>query len=203
MNIAKALSPNFTKGRQGYGAVAIVDHIAEGTLLGGMAHIENEKGGGLELGTMQEFASPKTEKSSHYLIGKDLSIIQFVEEKDTAWGNGYVMNPTSKLVLSRPGVNPNLYTISIEHEGFAIEDITEGQYKLSAELHADIAKRWSIPLNRHSVIGHREIRTDKVCPGKISIEKLIALAIAPVPTAPDEATSFFVALYNWIKAFFS
>jgi hypothetical protein len=45
-----------------------------------------------------------------------LEVHQYVNLSDAAWGNGDVRDPTAKVVLANPGVNPNLYTVSIEHE---------------------------------------------------------------------------------------
>ena len=99
MNILKRPVRNFTKGRNGYRPIAIVMHIAEGTMPGAHAWFNN----------------PSSKASSHYMIGKTGVIWQFVEESDTAWCNGAINKPTWKLL--KPNVNPNLYTISIEHEG--------------------------------------------------------------------------------------
>lgn len=57
--------------------------------------------------------------STHFGIGHingQLEIHQYVDLSDAAWGNGDVRDPTALVVLQNPGVNPNLYTISIEHE---------------------------------------------------------------------------------------
>lgn len=123
------------------------------------------------------------EKSSHYCVSKTGEIWQFVQEKDTAWGNGTVVNPTSPLVLSRPNLNPNKYSISIEHEGMATSDITEIQYTATANLVEDICKRWNIPIDRIHIIPHKEIRADKSCPGLINVEKIISMAS---PASPPE-----------------
>ena len=192
MNITKVLSPNFTKGREGFRVLAVVIHIAEGS----------------KQSVIQEFSSPATQKSSHYLVDRDGSIIQFVEEANWAYANGTISNPISELVQARISKNPNWYTCSLEHVGFATEDLTEVQYKASAELIADICKRWNIPIERMHIIKHREINDRKICPGIVNVEKLIALATAPVVIPlTDESTSFWAALgtavFQWIKAFFS
>lgn len=45
-----------------------------------------------------------------------LVVDQYVDLADSAWANGDVREPTSSIVRSLPGVNPNLYSISVEHE---------------------------------------------------------------------------------------
>lgn len=57
--------------------------------------------------------------SAHFAIGHingRLEIHQYVDLSDSSWCNGDVREPTAKVVLAHPGVNPNLYTITIEHE---------------------------------------------------------------------------------------
>lgn len=57
--------------------------------------------------------------STHLAIGHVngvLKIHQYVDLSDAAWGNGTIDRPTAKVVLARPGVNPNSYSVSIEHE---------------------------------------------------------------------------------------
>jgi hypothetical protein len=57
--------------------------------------------------------------SSTFSIGHingRLEIHQYVDMSDAQWCNGGVDSPTAKVVLAHPGVNPNIYTVSIEHE---------------------------------------------------------------------------------------
>jgi hypothetical protein len=50
-------------------------------------------------------------------------------------------------------------------------------YTASATLIADVANRWSIPLDRDHVVGHREIYGKKTCPGsRVDLNRLISLA---------------------------
>ncbi|HNG96163.1 MAG TPA: peptidoglycan recognition family protein, partial [Acidobacteriota bacterium] len=88
---------------------------------------------------------------------------------------GRVSNPTWKGIKSK--VNPNLYTIGIEHEGKAHTLWSDAMYQASANLIKEICQRWKIPIDRAHVVGHREIYSGKTCPGsEVSFEKLIQLA---------------------------
>lgn len=139
---------NFLKGRPaGFAPEAIVIHIIDGSLRGADLH----------------FNDPASLVSAHYAVGKDGSIHQFVEESDTAFHAGVVVNPTWQLL--KPRVNPNFYTIGIEHEGRPDDAWGPAQYESSAELVAEVAARWSIPLTPDRVIQHRQIRASKSCPG--------------------------------------
>lgn len=153
---------NFAKGRQGYTPEIIVIHIMDGTFLG----------------TDSWFRDPVSGVSSHYGVSPS-EIYQWVDEKDTAFHAGIVLRP--KFELYKPGVNPNFYTIGIEHVGKPLQNDVWGESmkNLSAELIADIAVRNNIPLDRKHIIGHYQIRADKPnCPAvnKAIIDELIALA---------------------------
>ena len=151
---------NFRKGRPpGFAPEAIVIHIIEGSLHSADLH----------------FNDPAAVVSAHYAVGKDGSIHQYVEEGDTAFHAGVVVNPTWALL--RPRVNPNFYTIGIEHEGRPDDPWGEGLYEASAALVAEVAARWDIPLTGDRVIRHHQIRATKSCPGtKVDIEQLLRRA---------------------------
>lgn len=154
----KKTTTKFTKGRDDYRPEIIVIHLADGLANSILGTFKNE------------------DKSAHYVICRNREIWQFVDEKDTAWANGIKVNPAAKIILERPDVNPNKYSISIENEGFGQIDISDSQYEDNACLVSDIAKRWLIPLDREHVIGHYEIRADKACPRPISVDKILKMA---------------------------
>ncbi|MGQ0815605.1 MAG: N-acetylmuramoyl-L-alanine amidase [Gemmatimonadota bacterium] len=152
-------SPSKTSGRSGHRPEAIVIHIMEGTLAG----------------TDSWFKSPQSKVSAHYGVGQNGEIHQYVAEGDTAFHAGRTFNCTWK--GRRAGVNPNSNTIGIEHEGQANSDWSTKMYEASAALIAEIANRWSIPLDRDHIVGHREIYGHKTCPGaKVDLDHLIERA---------------------------
>ena len=124
-------------------------------------------------GVIADFTDPTYQKSSHFLVNQDGSITQFVSTANQAFGNGIVDNPTSELLLQRPGVNPNEWTVSIEHEGFAVDDFTEAQYATTTRLVKYLHDKWNIPLDSTHVIRHREINGEKPCPGIVDVERII------------------------------
>ena len=167
-------TPNYDQGRSGQRPVAIVLHTMVGTLAG----CDNY------------FASKGSAVSAHYGIGLDGTIHQYVREEDTAWANGLKWTgsswqtpggvdvvPTALVVKNRPGVNPNLYTISIEHEGNPDTPVTKAMWDASVKLARDICERWNITKDRLHIIGHYQInpvdRPD--CPGpRFDIGKYVA-----------------------------
>lgn len=161
-------SPNRTVGRGGYRPEAVVIHIMEGELRAVDQWFNT---------TPPANPSPV---SAHYGVGRGGAVHQYVHEMDSAWHAGRVYRPTWTRL--RPGVNPNAYTIGIEHEGYRDTDWTDAMYDASASLLADISQRWSIALDREHVVGHREIYALKpFCPGhRVDLDHLLLLAHAIV-----------------------
>lgn len=159
-------SPNYGYGpkrdRLGHLPVAIVDHREMGS----------------ETATDNEFANAASQVSTHYSIAKDGTVRQHVAEGTAAWGNG--TDPSRGAAyygadLSIPwiadafaqGVNANLVTISIEHEGTWNEPLTEAQYQATLALHRDIFKRQGWPVETGRIVGHFQVnkRDKALCPG--------------------------------------
>jgi N-acetylmuramoyl-L-alanine amidase len=158
--IQRRPTPNFTRGREGHEPRGIVVHTTDGSYEAAASW----------------FANPESGVSSHYLVGLDGRVAQFVEEEDAAHHAGRVREPTAALLSAE---NPNLYTIGIEFEDEgdpAGVERTDEQYAAGARLIADIARRWRIPLDREHVIGHREVFAAKSCPGNLDLDRLIAEA---------------------------
>jgi N-acetylmuramoyl-L-alanine amidase len=170
MEVIQKPSPNFGVGRLNYKIEAIVIHIMDGTLQG----------------TDSWFATPASQVSSHYGIGLNGEVHQYVKEENTAWHAGRVSSPTWSLY--KPGVNPNSYTIGIEHEGKADTIWTDAMKKSSSCLIRDLCKRYNIPIDREHIVGHYQIFSQKPnCPGinKNIINELILLAKDGKPTLQD------------------
>ena len=172
MNIIRkpCAQENFRDGRQGHGIEAVVIHIVDGGIAGCDATFAS--------------SSLTLRRSAHYCVAKSGAIHQYVDEEDTAFHAGRVQDATAKIVLSKPVgngkfLNPNLYTIGIEHEGRATDEWSDSFYQTSATLLADISDRYPVlnNLDRDNVIMHREIFSGKSCPGfKADVNKLIKLA---------------------------
>jgi hypothetical protein len=139
------------------------------------------------------FRDPTTHKSAHYGVSRDGEVHQYVDENDTAFHAGIVVNPTWSLL--KPRVNPNFYTIGIEHEGRPDDVWPEAQLSASATLIGQIAARWDIPLDESHVICHHQIRASKTCPGNwLQIGELLkrvptTLALSAVAAARSSNTA--------------
>ena len=150
---------NFQKGRKGpFPPDCIVIHVTEGD-----AH-----------SVRAWFKDPAANVSAHYMVTKTGEVVHFVHEYDTAWANGRVDHPTAALVLERATINPNWWTISIEHEGDGTHELTDPQRAASLALMRDIQTRHHrITFDRRHILGHREIYSLKTCPGAIDVDRLV------------------------------
>jgi len=141
--------PNKHSPRRGT-IIAIVDHIMAGTLAG----------------TDTWFENPANQVSAHYGVGKGGEIHKYVRDGDEAWHSGVVNAPTAAIVLARPGVDPNWYTIGIEHEGMSGDALTEEQYQATLWLHKALIGAYGIAADPDHIIGHHTINADHAgCPG--------------------------------------
>jgi N-acetylmuramoyl-L-alanine amidase len=159
---------NFHRGRPfGLRPEAVVVHIMDGSFAAGES----------------VFRDPTTQKSAHYGISKAGEVHQYVDENDSAFHAGIVVNPTWPLL--KPRVNPNFYTVGVEHEGRPADTWPEAQLLASATLIGQIAARWNIPLDEFHVIRHHQIRASKTCPGNwVKISAL--LQRVPITAAPAQ-----------------
>lgn len=136
--------------RRGHMPFIIVNHISEGSMSS----------------MISWFNSANNDQSSaHFGVAKNGDIHQFVAIEDNAWANGVIQKPSNNIV-KRNKVNPNWYSVSIEHEG--IHAVTKGgltssQLEATIMLHKYII--WycrenfgtKIELNRDYIMKHSEI----------------------------------------------
>ena len=89
-------------GRYGMSPKIVVVHVQQGTNWGSYEHFHN------------------VQASATVLIGKNGDIWRLVPEKDAPWTNGDVNAPTAlgREIINKWGADPNIYTLSIECEGY-------------------------------------------------------------------------------------
>lgn len=157
MNIQEHIvsSENWTAGREGTEVTGIVLHTMDGSMAGSQAR----------------FDDPTSKVSVHYGVGMDGSITRWVDEANTAYqaGNWQV----------------NLTTIGIEHEDLGnYNDAarTPQLYTSSAELVADICRRYNIPCDTDHILLHKNVIDTTVypggtsCPDALDTNKIIRMA---------------------------
>lgn len=156
---------NYTVGRGGKNINKIVLHWIVGTLESADA----------------TFANPDRRASAHYGIG-DKDIHQYAKESDTAWhASNWTVNQES---------------IGIEHEGgWLLDDGTRQKpsdetHETSAQLVADICKRYNLPIDRNTIHVHNEYSATQ-CPGSLDVDRIIERAKQlnqpePTPTPPPD-----------------
>lgn len=159
-------SPNFWNGRLGYTPKYIIIHGTAGGSNGSSAVY---------------LCQPSTQASAHYVITQAGKVYQLVDEEFSAWGNGIITaghDPWWSI-----NTNPNLITISIEHEkpdDANATALTDAQTLASLQLVARICQRWNIPMSRADanggITGHYSL--DPVnrarCPGNYPWSDLFA-----------------------------
>ena len=159
--IQKGNSHTNSSSRDGHVPCVIVDHISAGTMSSMDAW----------------FTSPDNQVSSaHYGISKSGEIHQYVPIERMAWANGLTLEAMAKatapIIHQHAPINPNKYTVSIEHEG-TDGDLTEAQFAASVWLHryiaADVKRIYgqALPLDEQHVIGHFQVDPVRKpnCPG--------------------------------------
>jgi N-acetyl-anhydromuramyl-L-alanine amidase AmpD len=188
---------NYDVGRSGHPVTAVVLHVAAGPLSA----------------VFPTFNNPSGLVSAHFCVGKDGTIEQYVSVDDSAYAvgmrytNGQWLNPRG--VPSnptwqdlQPPFNPNLYTISIEHEGQPEDQWTAqmdaANNRLLQWIAAQVGASRGTPFTyvpHRTLIGHWEI--DPVdrpnCPGpNVDYERIAADANA-APESPGQVASIQTA----------
>ena len=160
MEIIEKLVPSFND-RNGQRPLIIVNHISVGRM-GSMFNTFNNKA---------------NRASSHFGVGRDGSIVQYVSIDKAAWTQGRIQAPTAPIIKQLKG-DPNKYAVSIEHEGYAGNgldgNLTDEQFIATCWLHKYIQTavediyQVRIPLNSHQVLGHYQIDSigKPLCPGR-------------------------------------
>lgn len=155
-------------GRYGMSPKIIVVHIQEGS----------------NNGSWQHFHSVRA--SSTVLIGKNGEIWRLVPEEDGPWTNGDVNNPTALgwEIINKWGADPNVYSLTIECEGFTGQSVPESQMQAIVWQVQQWQQRYEI--SDYYVIRHADInQVDRpYCPGQAlfaEVKRRITTD-APAPT---------------------
>jgi len=105
------------------------------------------------------FQNPERLASAHYGVG-DEEIHQYVKEEDTAYHAG--------------NFDVNLTSIGIENEGSPTMPITDKTYSTLVELVKTLCIRYSIPVDREHIKGHKEVSNmATACPGNLNIDRVV------------------------------
>ncbi|MEG2831717.1 MAG: N-acetylmuramoyl-L-alanine amidase [Bacilli bacterium] len=135
-------------------------------------------------GTIQTFL--KGDLSAHFVIGKDGEIAQLVDIDKMAYTQGITAEQSKKSkskIVREKGINPNLYCLSVEFEGFYNDfkrsngevvkgnkgKITDRQVDAFVWLFKSLNNKYNISVDRDHIIGHYEINHwgRPCCPGEL------------------------------------
>ena len=173
-------SPNFDPGHQDYD-MSKGFIIVHGTATPGYSAQD----------TARDFQNPAKKVSAHYVIGRDGTVVQCVDEANSAWANGII---TGTPGIAGDGVHhdawwsqfnrdPNSITISIEHSKWTHDNsdqLTDEQKRASFALIASICERHGVPKGPATaaggITGHYSIDPVKryFCPGPYPWDELWA-----------------------------
>lgn len=180
---------NFEPGRGGLALEGVVIHVMEGTMAGCIAW----------------FNDPAAQASTHYAVGKDGGIVQFVQLADAPYGHGAVevgYEQAPALLRENWGLNPNRWLVGIEHEGWSGEAMTAAQFdastRLTAWLFAEVFAKGTatdVAADRGHILRHGEIspRSRARCPGypEETLTRYVArvreLLVGSATRPPDQA----------------
>jgi N-acetylmuramoyl-L-alanine amidase len=127
--------------------------------------------GGSRGETVEWFTDPASKASTHYVVDRDGSVLQFVEEADTAWGHSEVEADADHWWADK---DPNLWTISIEfvkENSDNSDDLAHRQRSAGFILIRDVCSRHGIPMRKADesggITGHLSMQpaTRSHCPG--------------------------------------
>lgn len=134
------------------------------------------------------FASNKQMLSSHFVIGRDGTVIQCVSLNDGAAANCCLEDGHDKYWDTYEAIykNLNMCTISIEHANNAQNSLplTAAQKKASFALVQYLCKKYNIPASRIKTHASLDPKTRSQCPGNYPMEELIN-TMTPPKKAPD------------------
>lgn len=151
---------NFSS-RDGHIPAIIVNHISGGSMSSMDSWFQSDG---------------NTVSSAHFGVSKAGEIHQYVAIDKMAWANGLKVDAMdeakSSIVRERKPVNPNKYSVSIEHEG-TDGTLTEAQFKASVWLHfyiqSEVERMYGkkIVFDEKHILGHFQIdpKRKPYCPG--------------------------------------
>ncbi|MEO6808130.1 MAG: N-acetylmuramoyl-L-alanine amidase [Isosphaeraceae bacterium] len=109
--------------------------------------------GGKAQDTGRYFQNPKSQVSSHYIVGKDGVIVQSVADKDRAWHAG------KSAFQGRNDVNTFSIGIEIVNRGDSKDPFTDAQYEALGRLVAYLQSQYNVPRDR--ITGHKDVALPK------------------------------------------
>ncbi len=145
----EANQANFTRGRNGRRVEFIILHTM----------------GGFMTGTIAWFKNPAAKVTAHFLVSTDGVVVQMVPKGDTAWHAG------------TRDINERSVGIETEDKLKPFGARSSEQNETVAQLVAETAKEFNIPLDTQHILQHKEVNPKKPnCPGSVDREWVIARA---------------------------
>ena len=166
---AEKIRGNCFPGRP-HGIRAIFLHVQEGRTVDSLGWWARGKG---------------VQASSSVIVDLDGRIVRCVPDDRGPWTNGEVRNPSprGKALLERhPGVNPNVYSVTLEAEGFSAGEHPEAQLRSIAWM----CRAWIGPLTRPLTVTSSAEMSPSMAPSAPTVSRM---ALTEPRTVPSIFTS--------------
>lgn len=167
--------PKGSHGRNGQKIIAIGLHISGGSWRSNYNWIMN----------------PKANASYNAIVKDDGRIVSLVPEENAAYAHGKITKSTWPLL--KPGINPNLYTLSLARTGTDQRSWTTAQLDSTISVLKKWCEKYGIRPVRPYIFGHFEI--DSVgrwyCPGQNFFETVIAELAYIGPLVKEKPKAWF------------
>jgi len=115
------------------------------------------------------FNNPQAKVSAHFGVGKDGTVVQYVDETQMAWHAGH------SEWMGRENVNWFSLGIELVNRNDGTDPYPEAQHKANVALNAYLCVKWDIPPDADHIVTHRAISghlTGKTDPLGYDMERL-------------------------------
>lgn len=160
MTYSSLISRAITTPNQSSRGGRAIDHII-------LHHMASTNGRAVE----QMMSSGSKEVSANYIQRNDGELVGVVPEEKRSWS------------VSNAEWDGRSITVETENHSTEGWTISAAAHEKLAQLVADVAKRYNLPINRSVVIGHREVYTihhagySTACPGGLDLDWIVARAL--------------------------
>ncbi len=179
-------SPNFgypkgSPGRGGHKPIGICLHIS----------------GALWQSNYNWIMNPSANASYNAIVKDDGAVVSLVPEGNAAYSHGRTNKATWPLL--KPGVNPNLYSLSLARTGSNQNTWTPEQLASTLKVLRRWGSNYDIPLKRPHIFGHFEIDAAGrwYCPGRGFFDRVIAELEKETALPVASADSTAAAAYDY------
>lgn len=150
---------------------------------------------------LDAMTSGSKQVSANYVVSNEGKAFGVVDEQDRAWTSGSSTDGGKGAAWDRRSI-----TFEIENQTLAPDwFVSDAAHETVARICADVSRRYGFPLNRDTVLGHRDLWTRfrasyaTACPGGLDIDRIIRRANQlKTVVAAEDLKEIIVATVNEI-----